>query len=173
MTLLLGIKLSQLKTKRSGVIVYTIFNDKIHLLLAQDSNFNEFGDFGGGVRKTECSLSGGLREFRQESREIFEKNIYCANNCTVNIALANGDMAILFVKVDPKWYELAPTLFEEKKNQKSPKCYNEISQVKWVTQEEFIHLLYSNNVDIILWSKIKNFFKQNLRPGFWTLLKSI
>ena len=61
--------LGSIKTLRSGVIPYTIWNDELHFLFARHAATGELGDFGGGTKKYETALVAALREFKEESAQ--------------------------------------------------------------------------------------------------------
>ena len=71
----LGAQLAQTKSTRASVLPYVIKNDgnqrKIYFLFGIDRETGDITDLGGGVKRDEFSLEAGLREFREESDEIF------------------------------------------------------------------------------------------------------
>jgi hypothetical protein len=57
---------------RAGAIVYTFIKGKIYFIFGIDAASKNITDFAGGVAvKTEDSITGGLREFCEESLGIF------------------------------------------------------------------------------------------------------
>src|SRR5579863_2519100 len=67
-----NINFSDFHPMRSGAIVYTFIKGKIYFIFGVDANSKNITDFAGGVAiKTEDSITGGLREFCEESLGIF------------------------------------------------------------------------------------------------------
>ena len=94
---------------RSGVVPYTVIDEKIYLLFGVDSKYNELTDFGGGVKKNETIVSGGLRELREESCGIFSDiKLDDIQEC---ITIIGNKMAIIFIPLDPGWYYDAEKIF--------------------------------------------------------------
>lgn len=150
---MLSEEILNLKTVRSGIIPFTFFNDHLRFCLAKDSRTGELGDFGGGVKRGEVSITGGIRELTEESNGIF---------CNINFDYTVGHgislidkyykkMAIFLVYVDP------PMISQ------SCKCFTpseEISDIVWVTEEELYVLIYGRDcLKGVMWKKISSFLK--------------
>lgn len=65
---------------RCGIIPYTIVNDGtknvLHFLLGRDTRSGDLGDFGGGVKDREMALHTAMREFKEETSELFGEDMY-------------------------------------------------------------------------------------------------
>jgi hypothetical protein len=155
---MLSTEILNLKTVRSGVIPFTFFNDHFRFCLAKDRKTGELGDFGGGVKKGEDSITGGIRELEEESNGIF---------CDIDIdyAIGNGlpllddnrrKMAIFLVYVEP------PMISQSRVNFKPS---DEISDIVWVTEEELYVLIYNRDCNKgVMWKKISSFLKVACGP---------
>ena len=152
MTFTLGAQLAQIKSTRASVLPYVVKNNngkrKIYFLLGIDRETGDITDLGGGVKRDEFSLEAGLREFREESDEIFG-NIYDhPNDYMRNIALSDSDMCVLFVPLAVEWYDEAISLFEKRKTGPFPadgkkKSHCEIERLVWVDEDSFLDMLQS------------------------------
>src|SRR6185312_14252349 len=75
-------------------------NQTIHFLLARDPS-GDITDVGGGVKQNEEALRAALREFREESNEIFGHVLYENINDTVRcVVLIENQMAVIFLPVE-------------------------------------------------------------------------
>lgn len=150
-------------TRRAGVIPYTCVNNKLYFLLGKDTKTKELTDFGGGVKLTETSLKGAVREFKEETSGIFGKNVYDITNFLTSFALTDGkNMTIVFLYIDDGWMRIAKQKFAERKNR-------EICELQWISEEEFRNLINSSSV--VIWSKVRKFLQKTIPPYFYTLLK--
>ena len=63
------------RPQRAGVIMYTIINDEVLFGMGLDTRTHDITDFGGGVsyKIDKNAIIGALREFREETLEIFNK----------------------------------------------------------------------------------------------------
>jgi hypothetical protein len=172
-----GIHLSRIKTGRAAVIPYTIKMEenecKIYFLLAIDYTTGEVTDFGGGVKQHETTLIACLREFKEESNNIFDPIYSRVNDYTLNLSITDGKMATLFIYLDVEWLDKTEFLFEKSKKYYSSKkrCYNEIANIFWVDAEQFEELLSPK--DTRMWLKIKKFYQKNYNKKIPELLLKI
>jgi hypothetical protein len=159
-----GIKLAYSKTERCGIIPYTINNGKIYFLMAVHSKTKELGDFGGGVKRNEYSLTGGFREFLEESNNLFDEEYSSSRDLLNKIALVDGDnMAIIFAPLEQKWFHEAGPKFRKLRTRR-----DEISDIMWIEKEIFIGLINNKHqkignykkTKIFMWQKIRNFLKK-------------
>lgn len=155
----------------SGVIPYTIIEGKVKFLFAKDKKYKEYCDFGGGPHKGENGLMAGIREFKEESNEIFDNHYYdpyaelyqktpaifdkpkCEifkneNDRWKNLE-SKGSTAIIFVPLDRKWYFLAKSHFSKKSNK-------EVEDVRWISQEDICN-------EESIWSDIRKILEQHIK----------
>ena len=179
--MILGAKLAKIKTSRAAVVPYFVkYNleskddSTLYFLMARDRGSKEITDLGGGVKKTECALIAGLREFKEETDEIFEETLSPINSLTTNLALLNKDktMAVLFLPMSEWWFNNASKKFIEKRassNRSPKKSHNEISELLWIDEKSFIKLIHENKTD--MWKRLKNFYRQTFTPDSKECLK--
>ncbi len=143
-------------SSRGGVIPYCVVNGKIHFLLAKDSKYNQLSDFGGGVKQKENALTGGIREFREESNSIFDDEMYRINYFEESLALTDEKMSIIFLPLEERWLKEARKRFDEKLLSPRSKKSAEVGGIKWVSQDTFKNLVYDKTNEKV-WSRIQNF----------------
>ena len=160
-----GTHLAVIKTIRAAVVPYTVKKDAdgiphIFFMFAIDKKTGDITDFGGGVKKYESSLVAGLREFREESNEIFG-DLYDINDMYLSFALVGKRRSVLFVPVHEKWFDVAPKIFERKRrlsNKKNRKSsHDEVSKVFWMGEDKFLKII--SGKDRTMWKVVKNFYR--------------
>ena len=156
--LTLASRLSHIKTDRAAVIPYIVMNDSIYFLLGIDDSSGDITDFGGGVKQYEYALSAAIREFKEESDEIFGTLYNDINRFSTNIALLDRRMSVIFVPIDIKWYNTARQIFKEK-NMNS--INNEVSDIIWVNEDQFRQMAFSR--DSKLWIKLQRFYQEGFK----------
>lgn len=149
--------------QRAGVIIYTMVEDTIYIGLGLDSRSHDLTDFGGSVkyRADGNAIVGALREFQEETLDIFEPLkiqdikdcpvIYDENNLIIFINL-NIDPNVVSQKFN-KHYEILTT-----KN----KLYNaleepEVCGITWFTWHDFQHIIWNKSV---MFSRVQNFLRK-------------
>jgi hypothetical protein len=177
--LTLGAHLARIKTARAAVVPYTILRDdsgreRLHFMFARDQESGEITDLGGGVKQYEFSLSAGLREFREESDEIFGALYDNINDLSLQVALVGERMSVLFIPLSPEWYSIAPEMFQEKR--KSPphsrsrkRSHNEVSELLWIDEVEFKRLISPRNKQ--MWGMLKRFYQRGYNDDVRKALK--
>lgn len=161
-----GKYLSSAKTPRAGVILYTLVDEKLYFLLAKHSKTGELGDFGGGVKKNEFSLNGGVREFFEESGGVFRSRYKSSNDFLDKVALIDNEnkMAVIFAPIESFWIEgnKAQVSFEESMKNSKKKSSQEISEIVWVNEHDFLSLIKTPNRvrTCKLWSVVRKFFSK-------------
>lgn len=142
---------------RGGVIPYTLYNGQIYFCLGKDRQSGDLTDFGGGIKKYEGRVSGALREFREESLNVFSQ----CDKLDINDQLVfySKKMLIILMKCDIDPIEIS-NFFENKvKNEVNP----EIEDIVWISKDELLNLLYSDQQDKegrIMYTKVRFFLKQ-------------
>ena len=177
--LTLGAYLARVKTVRAAVIPYIVKKDKtgkdiIHFLLARDQDSGDITDFGGGVKQNETSLTASMREFREESDEIFGTLYDRINSSATNVALFDRSMSVLFVPLSNDWYELAQQKFNQRRMILScdkKKSHNEVSELLWFDEKEFRQLISPDNTK--MWSRVRRFYYRNYGNNLQDALKII
>jgi 8-oxo-dGTP pyrophosphatase MutT (NUDIX family) len=169
--------------KRAAVIPYIVMNEvstseadaekqSVHFLLARDPS-GDITDFGGGVKQNEEALRAALREFREESNEIFGDVVYENINDTVRcIVLIENQMAVIFLPVEKEWYYSAVNVFSQKRETRPiKKTHNEVVEVMWFTESEFKDL--TRPQDRRMWDRIRKFYYNNYTDEVGEALKLV
>ena len=173
-----GAQLAIIKTIRAAVVPYTVKKDanglpRIFFMFAIDKKTGDITDFGGGVKKYESSLVAGLREFREESNEIFD-DLYDINDMYLSFALVGKKRSALFIPVHEKWFDIAPRIFENKKRLTSKKnrksSHDEVSKVFWMGEDSFMNII--SGKDKSMWAVIKNFYRNGYTPDVGNVLSA-
>jgi hypothetical protein len=175
----LGSYLAKVKTHRAAVIPYIVIIDKegnkvLHFLLARDHDSGDITDFGGGVKQNEVSLTASLREFREESDEIFGTLYDKVNSLAVTIAILDKTMSVLFIPLPIEWYSLALNKFNNRirsSHNLRKKSHNEVSEIIWFNEEEFRILISPENP--AMWSRIRKFYNRNYGTHLSKALKLV
>ena len=142
---------------RAGVIPYTIDNGNVYFAFGLDTKFNELTDFGGGVKQNDDSvISGGIREFIEESLTVFEP--VCKEDLGNNYVLYNNKMLIILI-----FYSVKPAtmrkMFDEKKQKlvaRDPSKTFEVGEIIWVSKDDLIQSLAGRG--LAMYSRVKNMF---------------
>jgi hypothetical protein len=159
MIITLGSFLITAKVNRCGVIPYVITSTGVKYLLAKHNPSREYSDFGGGVKKSESSISGGVREFHEETNNIFRDVYSSVSDFLECISIVDGtNMAIVFVPVKTEWLNTAKTKFCGQ----SAADDKEVSEVSWIDEQTFDSMVFSEqyNRPGTMWRKIQVFFRK-------------
>jgi len=175
-----GSTLATVKTSRAAVVPYVLKKDregnmKLYFLLARDQSSGDITDFGGGVKQNEVSLIASMREFREESDEIFGNLYDRINDFNMTIALLTRTMSVLFVPLHEEWYHKAIPTFNTKRSDKyscqRKKSHNEVSEIIWFSEDEFRRLLLPKNKE--MWKRVQNFYRKNYNDKLSNVLKTV
>ena len=147
---------------RSGVIPFTIKNNRLYFLLGIDNNTGEFTDFGGGLKKGEQAVDTAYREFNEESCNLFNNYVTKKDvNNSLYIINFKATIAIYFVKIDFFWLNNIEENFSiYQKNHRNIKKHNELKGIRWVNEVEFENIAFNYKCNY-MWKKIQNIFINN------------
>lgn len=191
MSFTLGARLAQVKSSRASVLPYVVRNinskRKIYFLFGIDKETGDITDLGGGVKRDEYSLEAGLREFREESDEIFGTLYDRPNDYLRDIAISSTDMCVLFVPLAFEWYSKAVFLFEQRKREfpistdgnSKKKSHCEIERLVWIDEDSFLYMLRSRTgscrlpsvCDHQIWSRLQRFYRPKMNAELREALK--
>lgn len=162
-TTIQNLNLECVKPQRAGVIIYTVINGAIYFCLGLDSKTHDLTDFGGGVvYKTDGNVvSGALREFTEETLDIFETiTIEDIKQCPV-IYDENNLIIFIHMNIDP---DTTCFVFHEKykkivagSNTKRKYREPEVCGFTWLTWEEFQHSIKEKG---IMFSRVQRFLSR-------------
>lgn len=146
-----------IRPQRGGVIMYGKYEDEIYFGLAKDSKTHELTDFGGGIKYKNDgnSIVGALREFNEESLKIFEEIspneignvtvIYGKNDILVFLPIQNLDPIDINSRFETRYSEHSELYSKEP----------EVCGIVWVNYNEFWNLVFNDNSNHILYSRVK------------------
>lgn len=151
------------KQKRSGAIVYTLYKNQIYFLAGVDTSSGNITDFGGGIKlKAETPLTGGLREFSEESCGIFgsidEKDV------SDHLVIYTNDLMIIFIHIT---FNIDRIMMEF--NTRIAEVSNpEVNSLILMNSEQFVKLIKGGAVnERIMYDKIRTVLKDALiNKGF-------
>lgn len=122
--------------KRAGVIVYTTYKNQLIFGLGIDSQSGNVTDFGGQVNSQDSSpLTGGLREFSEETLNVF--GFLTEEQVSDFVVVYSSEMLIVFAHLN---FDLKTThrLFESRMNSLKK---TEISSLVWLSDKQFFQLI--------------------------------
>ena len=131
-------KLSVVEDKpyRCGVIIYVQQNGETYFCLGIDTQSKNLTDFGGGVKKEETFLEGGLRELDEESQGVFGK--INPEHIKNNIAVHCHNMGIIFIQMNVDMDEIVQEFNRRVQYNEAP----EVSGIVWLSTEKFLESIH-------------------------------
>jgi hypothetical protein len=161
--IIFGSDLLTMNVKRGSVVVYTVtsgeknISPELSYLWGIFAQTGEIADFGGGAKMNENALEVAYREFHEETKEIFIKEITLEHmKSCVCVYNHSTSAVVVFVPVLGEWCDTAQQLFGSAYF-KSP-AHNEMSGVQWTTHQEFQDLIHGTSEKYRIWDKTKEFF---------------
>lgn len=157
------------KPQRGGVILYTVYNNIIYIGLGVDAPTHDLTDFAGGITyKKENIIEGSLREFQEETLNIFENItlesimdclvLYEKNNFVIFIPI-NCDPDLISKTFNIK-YQNEILKLNKLRSDNSPEKDPEVCGITWLTLEEFKSSINDNTPEKILYSRTRNFLRR-------------
>lgn len=120
---------------RSGAIIYTKYQGQTYFCLGVDAESNDLTDFGGGVKKHENNIVGGLRELCEESQGLFNLT---PDEVTDDIVVYSHNMMIMFIYRDVDMHETVLNFREKIKNKENP----EVKNIVWLTTDKILESIH-------------------------------
>lgn len=121
---------------RAGAIIYTRYRGQTLFCLGVDTDSGNITDFGGGVKKEETIVEGGLRELEEESQGVFGE--LTPNDVKDSIIFHCYNMAIMFIKLD-----VNPDQITENFNENLKTCENpEVCKLVWLNTQELMESIH-------------------------------
>ena len=121
---------------RSGAIIYTHVNGQTLFCLGIDTESRDLTDFGGGVKKEETPVEGGLRELHEESQGIFGD--LTPKDVENSIMFHSHNMGIMFINMDINPYEIDKRFQSQIDINPCP----EVSGIVWLTTRELLESIH-------------------------------
>lgn len=137
------------------------------MMFGRDTKSNDVTDFGGGVKKGETLLSACLREFKEETEDIFDEDHYSHNNRGFEVGVIYHNKSTIFLPVKDDWIDKSVKRFGKKMvTLQSP---HEISEVLWFPISKLYEVL-KRKKEAKVEKKTSN--KKKEEYEFWSQLKS-
>jgi hypothetical protein len=144
------------KPQRAGVIIYTVIDGAIYFGLGLDARTHDLTDFGGTIhyQHDRDVITGALREFQEETLEIFDPlTLNDIKHCPV-IYDNNNLIIFIHLKVDP---DLTSKIFNRRYTDVVSSELRETPEVcgiTWLTWEEFQQSIHSHG---IMFNRVQRF----------------
>ncbi len=121
---------------RAGGIIYTHHHGKTYFCLGIDTQSGNLTDFGGGVKKEETIVEGGLRELEEESQGVFGTLI--PDDVKNTTTYHSYNMAIMFIpmEVDPQ------VISDEFERKIVGKINPEVCGIVWLDTQELLESIH-------------------------------
>lgn len=159
---------NELRIVRAGVIPYVIINNHIFLCLGVDKKSKDLTDFAGGIRDADgTALAGAIREFREESKDVFGEENYREENYIDSLCLIKRipfkdrndsyHMMIVFHEVDESYLSSAMDDF----SRTDITCKDEVSAIAWFSENMFKQLVYTPE-STRMYNKVKKFIANSI-----------
>jgi len=138
-------------------------NNQVFFCLGVDKKSEEFTDFGGGVKPSDITaLRGGIREWAEESKQVFGTENYREEACLDSVCLIKPiqfknrndthHMMIVFQEVAQSHLADSMTAFAEKE----VSVRDEVSAIFWCHENTFKQMVYTSESSQV-YIKVKKF----------------
>ena len=121
---------------RSGAIIYTKCNNVTYFCLGVDTQSGNLTDFGGGVKKFETIVEGGLRELEEESQGIFGD--INPDDIENSVVFHSYNMAIMFIPLEVNPREITKAFMERIRKEEE----HEVCDITWLTTDELLESIH-------------------------------
>lgn len=134
-----------IKTKRSGVVLYTKYADTIYFCFGRDSKTHDLSDFGGRTENSESAVDAAIREFQEETLGVFklEKDDILESFC-----IYDRDSMVIMVRIDESPNTINDVFNEKAKNiikNKESDIDLEICGMVWIDFYDMMVCLHTSN----------------------------
>lgn len=147
------IDLNNTKPFRGGFIIYTVVNGVMYFGLGLDRDTHDLTDFGGGIKDDPNCVLGAIREFQEESLDIFEGiNFEAVKDC---LAVVNKFNLIIFIHINEHPNEISRRFNE--KHELAKDLNPEVCGITWLTKMEFRQSISEQG---IIFVRVKNFLNE-------------
>jgi len=99
---------------RGGFIPYTIENGKIKVCMAVDTSTGDITDFGGRLKNDENAIDAAIREFHEESLNVFEDVEINDEKIRNSFILLSNSTLIVFFRIDCDFEEKRKEFLQRK-----------------------------------------------------------
>lgn len=129
---------------RSGAIIYTRDGNNTYFCLGIDTQSGNLTDFGGGVKKGETIVEGGLRELEEESQGIFG-NID-PTDIEDTVTFNSYNMAIIFIPLGVNKDTITGLFNRRVYGKDTP----EVCDIVWLDTDEFLESIHGRGVKLYI-----------------------
>lgn len=158
------------RVERTSIMFYTINEDgELYFMFGIDSKTKDITDPGGGVKKDETMVSGGIREVNEELRGMMQEYA-TPNYITRFISAADKFMGTMFVPIPNNWIADANREFRKRETVCANKSYHELYSIHWMTYRELKRQLMNRKSR--MWSRIRRFYSLVIDDEFIKLLET-
>jgi hypothetical protein len=136
-TIVKNLNLDYVKPQRAGVIMYTVCKDATYFGLGLDDRTHDLTDFGGTVnyKYKEDAITGALREFHEETLEIFDAITKEMIQNSAVIYDENNLIIFIHVQVDPD--SVCKSFVDKYQSFNKKFSPPEVCGITWLSWEEF------------------------------------
>jgi len=149
---------------RAGAIIYTHHKGETYFCLGIDTHSGNITDFGGGVKKDETIVEGGLRELEEESQGVF--GTLTPEDVAESTTFHCFNMAIMFIPtcVDPDRISRQFKRRMTKYKKLNPDVEPEVCNIIWLSKQEMLESIHGRGNRLYvrvrrLLSKVTNVIK--------------
>ena len=121
---------------RAGALIYTHDGNKTFFCLGTDTQSGNLTDFGGGVKKGETIVEGGLRELEEESQGVFGH--LELSNISDSMTFHCYNMAIMFIPMEVDRQDTHNRFRKNVVDNPDP----EVCDIIWLTTEELMESIH-------------------------------
>lgn len=121
---------------RAGAILYTRERNKTYFCLGVDTQSGNLTDFGGGVKKGETIVEGGLRELHEESLGVFGD--ISLSDVMNSLTFHCFNMAIMFIPMIIDKDEIQQQFRDRVRN----RPYPEVADIVWLSTDELLESIH-------------------------------
>lgn len=157
------------RPSRSAIVPYCVVNNVIHFVFGIDSKYGDITDLGGGVRKYESAVTGAMREFTEESHNVFANEL-SVNSLVKSLAISDKKMTVIFMRINSDAIGSSINSFH---NSDSGGC-TEVRDLIIVTDDELIRLSRGMRCKgRVMWSRVRRFYNASNITQVISILKAL
>lgn len=124
---------------RAGIIPYFLRNDKIYFCLGIDTEYETVTDFGGHVKLDESIINAGIREYKEESLDIFpDVTVDELMECP---CLYDNNNLIMFTRIDDDVEKYNMKFVKNIMSLNQNNISYEVSNIVWLELEDLKNCL--------------------------------
>lgn len=163
-------KLMTTRPSRAAIVPYCVINGTVHFVFGIDSKYGDITDLGGGVRKYESAVTGAMREFTEESHNVFANELM-VNSLVKNLAISDKKMSVIFMRIPVSAIRESTGSFRNSLN--SGGC-TEVRDLIIITDDELVRLSRGMRCKgRVMWSRVRRFYNASNIAQVISILKAL